>query len=210
MVFSSLIKILRQEKYYEAKRFLKEFPNRNWSITALNWLIAKIYVTRSAEKQYGGGRPCTARTMENVDSVETLTLSQGDWSGILRTIHQVSRETGISQTSVHHIIHKELKLKCLKKKQAQDLIDANKIARLVRTKQLLWKYRQRLVQFMWFTNEKLFTVTPPKWLGVHCSSNEKNKLQPIDCFILVQISLNRSWFQSWLHRAHLYQSRSQN
>ena len=80
MVFSkddlSLIKILRQEKYYEAKRFLKEFPNRNWSIAALNRLIAKIDATRSAEKWYGGGRPHTARSLENVASVETLVLSQ--------------------------------------------------------------------------------------------------------------------------------------
>ena len=55
--------------------------------------------------------------MENVDSVETLVLSQGDRSGTHRTIRQVSRETGILQTSVHRIIHKELQLKYLKKKQ---------------------------------------------------------------------------------------------
>ena len=136
---------------------MKEFPNRDGSIAALNRLIAKIDATGSAEKRYGGGRPRTARTMENVDSVETLVLSQEDRPGTHRTIRQVSRETGISRTSVHRIIHKELQLKCLKKKQAQDLTDANKIARLVRTKQLLRKYPQRLVQFMWFTDEKLFT-----------------------------------------------------
>ena len=81
MVFSkddlSLIKILRQEKHYGAKRFLKEYPYRNWSITALNQLIAKIDATRSAGK-WCDGRPCTACTMENVDSVETLILSQED------------------------------------------------------------------------------------------------------------------------------------
>ena len=65
--------------------------------------------------------------MENVDSVETLVLSQEDRPGTHRTIRQVSRETGISRTSVHRIIHKELQLKCLKKKQAQYLTDANKI-----------------------------------------------------------------------------------
>ena len=53
MVFSkddlSLIKILRQEKHYGPKRFVMEFPSRNWSITALNRLIAKIHATRSAK-----------------------------------------------------------------------------------------------------------------------------------------------------------------
>ena len=135
---------------------MKKFPNRNWSLAALNRLIAKIDATGSVEKRYGGGRPRTARTMENVDSVETLVLGQEDRSGTYRTIHRkVSRETGISRTSVHRIIHKELQLNCLKKKQSQDLIDANKIVRLVRTKKLLRKYPQRLVQFMWFTDEKL-------------------------------------------------------
>ena len=94
MLFSkddlSLIKILRQEKHYRAKRFLKEFPNRNWSIAALNQLNAKINATRSGDKQYGGSRPCTTRTMENVDSVETLVLSQEDRPGTHRTIRQVS------------------------------------------------------------------------------------------------------------------------
>ena len=165
MVFSkdnlSVIKILRQDKHYGAKRFWKEFPNRNWSIAALNRLIAKIDATRSAEKRCGGGRPRTARIMENVDSVETLVMSQEDRPGIHTTIRQVSRETDISRTSMHRIIRKELQLKCLKKKQAQDPADANKIDRLVRTKQLLRKYPQRSIQFIWFTDEKLFTVTPP-------------------------------------------------
>ena len=80
MVFSkddlSLIKILRQEKHYGAKRFLKEFSNRNWFIAAFNRLISKIDATGSAAKRHGGDRPRTARTMENVDSVETLVPSQ--------------------------------------------------------------------------------------------------------------------------------------
>ena len=71
--------------------------------------------TGSAEKRYVGGRPRTSRTMENIDSVVTLVLSQEDRLGTHRTIRQVSRETGISRTSVHRIIHKELQLKCLKK-----------------------------------------------------------------------------------------------
>ena len=91
-------------------------------------MISKIDATGSAEKWYGGGRPHTARTMENVDSVETLVLSQEDRPGTHRTIRQVSRDTGISRTSVHRIIHKVLQLKCLKKKQAQDLTDVNKLA----------------------------------------------------------------------------------
>jgi len=30
-----LIKVLRQEKGYGAKKFIKEFPNKNWSLSSL-------------------------------------------------------------------------------------------------------------------------------------------------------------------------------
>ena len=107
MVFSkdnlSVIKILRQDKHYGAKRFWKEFPNRNWSIAALNRLIAKIDATGSVEKRCGG-RLRTAGTMENVDSVEILVSSQEYRPGSYRTIRQESRKTGISRTSVYRII----------------------------------------------------------------------------------------------------------
>ena len=98
MVFSkddlSLIKILRQETQYGAKRYLTEFPYRYYCLTALNRLIATIDATGSAAKRHGGDRPRTARTMENVDSFETLVLCQEDRPGTHRTIRQVFRETG--------------------------------------------------------------------------------------------------------------------
>ena len=36
------IKILRQNKHYGAKRFLKEFPHKSWSRSELNTIIRKI------------------------------------------------------------------------------------------------------------------------------------------------------------------------
>ena len=51
-------------------------------------------------------------------------------------------------------------MQCFKKKRAQELSEANKLTRLVRAKQLLKKYPERLVNFIWFTDEKLFTVAP--------------------------------------------------
>ena len=52
-----------------------------------------------------------------------------------------------------------------------------------------------------FTDEKLFTVTPPVNLQndsvyVTVPMRKKKKLQPIDYFVLIQISLNPTWFQS--------------
>ena len=78
-----------------------------------------------------------------------------------RTQRQIAREIGISRRSVGRIIHCDLKLKCFKKRRAQELTEVNKLKRLVRAKQLLKKYPESLVGFIWFTDEKLFTVQPP-------------------------------------------------
>lgn len=63
---------------------------------------------------------------------------------------------------MHRIVHHELHLKCLKKKRAQELTEPNKLTRVVRARQLLRDYPQSKVHFIWFTDEKLFTVTAPK------------------------------------------------
>jgi len=70
-----LINLLRQEKHYSARYFLKEFPNRNWTLSGLNHLLKKIdnfgSVT-SVEWCAGSGRPRSARTVANVDTVADL------------------------------------------------------------------------------------------------------------------------------------------
>src|ERR1700733_13126964 len=48
---------------------------------------------------------------------------------------EFDRDIGISKSSVHNIVKKDLRLKCLKKKRAQELRSANKRTRLVRAKQ---------------------------------------------------------------------------
>jgi len=88
-------------------------------------------------------------------------LSQEDAPCTHKTVRQIARQTNISKSSVHRIIHKDLRLVCFKKKRAQELTAANKITRLVRAKQLLKKYPASVVSFIWFTDEKLFTVAPP-------------------------------------------------
>lgn len=137
---------------------MKEFPARKWSRSALNRLIATIDSTGSAERKQ---RICTSRSRDNIAAVEELVLSQEDQPSTHRSTRQIARETGIAGTSVWRIIHKDLRLTCFKKKRAQELTEANKITRLVRAKQLLKKYPEQAVGFIWFTDEKLFTVAAP-------------------------------------------------
>lgn len=73
----------------------------------------------------------------------------------------IAREVGISKSTVHNVIRKDLKLKCFRKRRAQDLTEANKMKRLACCKQLLKRFPQHAVSFLWFTDEKLFTVVHP-------------------------------------------------
>jgi inhibitor of nuclear factor kappa-B kinase subunit alpha len=157
-----VIKFLREQKGYSANRFLKEFPQKDWSKSGLEYLIRKIDATSSVQRLPGSGRPRTMRTVENIEHVEALVLSQEDMPQTHRTQRQIVRETGIARSSVQRIIKMDLRLKCFKKQKAHELTVANKLARLTRARQLLQRYPAPLVNFIVFTDEKLFTVASPR------------------------------------------------
>ena len=156
-----LIKVLRQEKGYGSKKLLAEFPNKAWSQTSLKRLLRKVDASGSTDRKQGSGRKRTTRTAANIAAVEDLAMSQENAPGTHRTTRQIAREVGIARSSVHAIIHQDLKLRCFKKRRAQDLSEANKTKRLICAKQLLKRFPAHAVSFVWFTDEKLFTVAPP-------------------------------------------------
>lgn len=120
MVFSRddriLIKELRKSKGCGARMLLKEFPLKNWSLSGLSYLIKKVDATGSSDRKLGSGRPRSARTNENITEVEELILSQDSQPGTHSSMREVAREVGMSAASVHRIVHKDIRLKCLKKK----------------------------------------------------------------------------------------------
>jgi hypothetical protein len=58
-------------------------------------------------------------------------------------------------------LRNDLRLQCFKKHRATELTEANQLARLHRSRQLLKKYPASLVNFIVFTDEKVFTVARP-------------------------------------------------
>lgn len=157
------IKMLRQTKKYGAKHFQPMFPNKQWTLGGLKKLIRKIDDKGTVDRLStpGSGRPRTARLPDKVDDVGDLVLSQEIAPQIHRSQRQISRDTGISLTSVNRIIKHDLHLKCLKKRRAHELTEANKNARHDRCRQLLKGYPASMVNFIWFTDEKVFTVAAP-------------------------------------------------
>ena len=63
------------------------------------------------------------------------------------------------RSSVFRIISDDFQLKCFKKKRAQRLTEANRITRRERAQQLLDNYSDSETAFIFFTDEKLFTVS---------------------------------------------------
>ena len=165
MVFSEedkgLIKNLYLLKGYGARRLIAEFPSKNWKRGGLNDLLKKVRETGSTDRQTGSGRPRSIRTDDNVTAVEDLILSQEDQPQTHRSTRQIPRETGIHQSSVFRIIHQDLSLKCFKKRRAQELTEANRLVRFKRCKLLLKQFSAKEVDFIWFTDEKVFTIATP-------------------------------------------------
>ena len=66
------------------------------SLGGLNKLIKKIDTTGTTKHRVGSGRKRTVRTVENINNVEGLVLSQDDKPQTHRTQRQIALELSIS------------------------------------------------------------------------------------------------------------------
>ena len=83
-----LIKSLHECKGYNARQFVTEFMNKSWTKNSINRLLVKF---RTVDRRLGSVRR-SAHTDENVDTVESLLLSQEDKPQSNRTEREISRE----------------------------------------------------------------------------------------------------------------------
>ena len=95
----------------------------------------------------------------------------------------------------------------------------NRQARLVRARQLLKRFSVSDVSFIFFTDEKLFTVAAPSNTQtdrvftclVQC---QRNRFRQTVCCVQGQLSVSRSWkvwnFEARSHGAHIRWPRSKN
>ena len=102
---------------YNSRQFITEFPNKDWTKNSIHKLLVKF---ETVDRRPGSGTR-SARTDENVDTVESLLLSQEDKPQSHQTVSEISREAEIHRSSVSWIIHKNLHLKCCKKRRDQQL-----------------------------------------------------------------------------------------
>jgi len=86
--------------------------------------------------------------------MNNMVLSQEDQPQTHSTVCETSRTTRIPKSSVVCIIQKDLQLKCFKRRRVQEVTEAHCTA----YKLLLKKFSQLVMDFIFFTDEKVFTV----------------------------------------------------
>jgi len=69
-----LVENLYKFKGYRAKTNSK-FPDKGWTVNGLKYLLKKLRDSGTKARQPGSGRRQSARTVENVDTVNDLVLS---------------------------------------------------------------------------------------------------------------------------------------
>src|SRR5215510_1478095 len=94
----SLIKGLREEKQWGAKRLMKEFPSKRWSLSSITRLLQKIDNDGTTQRKPGSGRPRSVRTTANIKLVHEMICSQDDKPHTLKSPREIERETGLSRT----------------------------------------------------------------------------------------------------------------
>ena len=88
-----IIKYLRQSKGYGSVRWLREFPQKNWTRGGVDKLLKKIDSLGVVSRLLGSGGPRSVRTDENIQLVNDLVLSQEDKP----QTHRTQRELCVRQ-----------------------------------------------------------------------------------------------------------------
>ena len=180
MVFSNddlaVIKILFEEKGWRGKRIVQEYPRKNWSRQSINRVINKLIETGSVARKPGSGRPTTATTVENAESVDQLCQSQENAPGTHQSQRKMASTLNISRRSVQRILSKK-QLKAYKRMPTTRLTTDVKKKRKVRCRALYTRFSKSDIKNIVFTDEKDFTLEIPlnrQNSRVYGSSNERN------------------------------------
>jgi len=122
-----LIKSLQECKGYNTRQLSTKYLDKGWTKKSINRLLVKF---GTVDRRPGSGRR-SACTDDNIDTVESLLLSQEDKPQSQRTVGEISHEERIHRSSVSWIIHKDLYLECCKKRCAQQLTEAHSMRALL-------------------------------------------------------------------------------
>ena len=154
-----IIKYLRQKFGYGAKRIINDYPEKNWGLRNVGYLLKKIDETGDAKRREESGRPKSSRTANNINAVKELISSQEDKSETHATSNEISKMMDIPRTSIRRIIAEDLKLQPFKKIKDQRIDTRTKEKRIERCPNLLRVFTKQSLETAFFSDEKNFKVT---------------------------------------------------
>ena len=151
-----------REQGMGAKAIKAAYPMKNWSLNTLQTICRRIDKTGSTvDRKAGSGRPKSARSADNIAKVQELICSQEGNPGTSKSTRQVAAEVGISARSVRNIAKRDLNLSSFKRMPVPVITDATKQKRLTRSQALLRRLTVTKAKTVFFTDEKIFYVSPP-------------------------------------------------
>jgi inhibitor of nuclear factor kappa-B kinase subunit alpha len=151
-----------REQGLGAKAIQAAYPYKGWKLVTLKKMCQRIDKTGSAvERKAGSGRPKSARSTSNIVKVHEMICSQEDEPGTSKSTRKIASEIGISATSIRRIAKVDLNLSSFRRMPAQVINDATKLKRLTRSRQLMRRLTVKKTKKVFFTDEKLFYVSPP-------------------------------------------------
>lgn len=151
-----------REQGLGAKAIKSRYPEKTWSIAQIHRICKRVDETGSALwRKSGSGRPKTARSMTNIAAVEALICSQEGKPGTSLSTRQIAAQVGICVKSVRNIAKHDLGLTSFKRQSVQVITAATKEKRLTRCTQLLSRMTVANTKRTFFTDEKIFYISPP-------------------------------------------------
>lgn len=156
----NFLTILRKSKRWGAKKIIAEFPEKGWKLATLKRWLQRIDATGAAQRKHGSGRPRSARTIVNINHVRQAIVTPLNSPRKHITPRRIAPVLGISRRSVQRIISKDLRMRVFKRLPVTQLSEHDKLRRRIRCETLLGRFNDRTVQRIFFTDEKLFTVSP--------------------------------------------------
>jgi inhibitor of nuclear factor kappa-B kinase subunit alpha len=155
-----LIEDLRENYGWGAKRIVKEFPTKPWTVSGVSRVLLVLRETGSTNRVKGSGK--RSRTPQLIQAVMKRALSDESDPGTHMSQRRIAAELQVSRSTVQRVIKQDLKLSVFKRFVVQSLTNNDRTKRLERCNALLNRFpNEGSVRRIWFSDEKIFTVSPP-------------------------------------------------
>ncbi|KAI6659629.1 Transposase [Oopsacas minuta] len=148
---SQILELFRAEK--SPGEILKILQSKNVGRKLIYRTIQRYKETGSLKDRARSGRPRNVRTRELKAKLKKRIVRNPQ-----RSMRKMSRDFGISSRSIGRVVHDDLGLKSLKRRKVHMLTKAIREKWLQRSRCLLSRAGQSVVNKIVFSDEKLFTI----------------------------------------------------